>query len=590
MPDYNPQELRSKAIKVGDRTWWVGHVLENDVFQCHVYLLEQGRQSVLFDPGSLLTFALTKKKIEQIIPFDHIKYFICHHQDPDITASLPLIDEAISRDDASIICHGRAKALLRHYGLQIDFQLIEEQEWKLELEDRTLEFIFTPYAHFPGAFCSFDTSNGNLFSSDLFGGFTEEFSLYAKDESYFESMRPFHEHYMPSNQILNYALTEIEKYPVRQILPQHGSIISQPLVGNIISRLKKLDCGLFLMGNKMEEIFRLSELNKILHEIMDVIVHSREFKDIAKGLLEITQSFFPTSSLEFYTRLSKDRILHLAPEDRYRGKLRSLPDSLANIIGSNFTDWQNQCNLSHGMVSLSNYPKEPGKPALILPLVADDSIITGIAILHLDKELSSEHSLSHVLNKLRLPLQVAVEREAIFRAMDIERQLIYDRASKDPLTQLYTRLYMHDSIMRFMELQDRDQKTQIVLALLDVDHFKKVNDTFGHNQGDTVLKEIAALILEQVRSSDLPVRLGGEEFGVFLLGASNRDIRAFAERLREGVSDLVFPEPMEKHTVTVSIGLATRRPYETLEDFIEQADRALYEAKNNGRNQVREAR
>ncbi|WP_295588309.1 hypothetical protein [uncultured Lamprocystis sp.] len=69
------------AVQIAPRVWWVGHVLDDDVFQCHVYLLEQGDQSVLFDPGSRLTFAGTMRKVEEVIPFTNIRYFVCHHQD-----------------------------------------------------------------------------------------------------------------------------------------------------------------------------------------------------------------------------------------------------------------------------------------------------------------------------------------------------------------------------------------------------------------------------------------------------------------------------------------------------------------------------
>ena len=106
-------DFTTQPIEVSDRVWWVGHVLENDSFQCHVYLIEQGDQSILIDPGSRLTFDQTFNKIEQIIPFSHIRYFVCQHQDPDISGALPEIDDMIDRDDAVVITHWRAEALLK---------------------------------------------------------------------------------------------------------------------------------------------------------------------------------------------------------------------------------------------------------------------------------------------------------------------------------------------------------------------------------------------------------------------------------------------------------------------------------------------
>ena len=198
-----------ETIEIAPRVWWVGAPLAGDPFQCHCYLVEQGDQSVFIDPGSRLTWPKTLEKIRSIMDPGQIRYLVCHHQDPDITACLPELRTVIDRDDLTIVTHWRTQALLKHYGLSVQYYLVDEHDWKLPLQDRTLEFVFTPYAHFPGAFCTYDPESTILFSSDLFGGFTSEFSLLAEDETYFEAMQPFHEHYMPSRDILDYALVSL---------------------------------------------------------------------------------------------------------------------------------------------------------------------------------------------------------------------------------------------------------------------------------------------------------------------------------------------------------------------------------------------
>lgn len=232
MPVRSVEELQhadpNRAIEIADRLWWVGHPLADDAFQCHCYLIEHGDQSVLVDPGSRLTFPHTLRKIEEIVPFGNIRYIICHHQDPDITGALTLIDTMVSRDDAAVVTHWRAESLLKHYGLTLPFLLVDQNEWHLDLGGRELRFVFTPYMHFPGAFCTFDEQTGVLLSSDIFGGFTEEWSLVARDESYFEALRPFHEHYMPSREVLVSGLARIEQLPIELIAPQHGSLIQGP--------------------------------------------------------------------------------------------------------------------------------------------------------------------------------------------------------------------------------------------------------------------------------------------------------------------------------------------------------------------------
>ena len=289
----------SHAIEIADRVWWVGHVLDDDVFQCHVYLLEQGDQSVLFDPGSRLTFAGTLRKIEEVIPFTKIRYFVCHHQDPDIAAALPLIDQIAEREDAVVATHWRAQALLKHYGLRIPFWLVDQHDWRLQLLDRELRFVFTPYAHFPGAICSFDPSTRVLFSSDLFGGFTEKPTLLAKDESHFEVLRPFHEHYMPSRDILDFAISQIERHPVEIIAPQHGSIIPPQLVPFMLDKLRHLDCGIYLFARENTDIQRLSRLNETLREITQTMLLYRDFRDIAERLFEIVRNNLPASRIDY---------------------------------------------------------------------------------------------------------------------------------------------------------------------------------------------------------------------------------------------------------------------------------------------------
>jgi len=187
---------------------------------------------------------------------------------------------------------------------------------------------------------------------------------------------------------------------------------------------------------------------------------------------------------------------------------------------------------------------------------------------------------------MSVPLQVAVEREVIYRQMDLERQQIYERSIRDPLTGLFTRIYMQEVVQRLCDIQDRSPGHRVAVLMLDIDHFKNVNDTYGHNQGDIVLRRVAAEILATARSSDIAVRLGGEEFAIFVVGEAVVNVPQFAERLREKVAALRFEAPMADRLITVSIGAAIRQPQETLLDLIQRADTALYAAKHRGRNRV----
>lgn len=203
----------SRAIELAPRIWWVGALLPGDQFQCHVYLVEQGDQSVLIDPGSALTAADVVRKVDDVVGVRNVRWLVCSHTDPDIIAAMPMLVAHGLHPEAAIVTHWRDRALIRHFGVDLPYWLVEEHDWRIQLEDRALRFLFTPYAHFAGAFCTFDETSGTLFSSDLFGGFADDHTLFATSMDYFEQMRAFHEHYMPSGEILAHASRRSVAFP-----------------------------------------------------------------------------------------------------------------------------------------------------------------------------------------------------------------------------------------------------------------------------------------------------------------------------------------------------------------------------------------
>ncbi|WP_406871639.1 GGDEF domain-containing protein [Aminobacter sp. P9b] len=125
------------------------------------------------------------------------------------------------------------------------------------------------------------------------------------------------------------------------------------------------------------------------------------------------------------------------------------------------------------------------------------------------------------------------------------------------------------------------------LALIDADHFKKINDTYGHLVGDEALKLIAGAIDRTTRELDIVGRIGGEEFCVFLPAASRDDAVQIAERIRVEVERLVFqPDDGKHYPLTISIGVALTRGHHLTSQLMRQADRCLYDAKGRGRNTV----
>lgn len=155
----------------------------------------------------------------------------------------------------------------------------------------------------------------------------------------------------------------------------------------------------------------------------------------------------------------------------------------------------------------------------------------------------------------------------------------------DPLTGVNNRAAMDVVMKREVELAKR-QQSNLSVILLDIDYFKKVNDTYGHSAGDLCLQSVAQCIGESIRGSDLLFRCGGEEFLVLLSQTELEGATQLAERIRIHVSSLNLPVVGET-PLTVSLGVAELTAQDDVASIYERADRALYQAKRSGRNQVR---
>lgn len=157
----------------------------------------------------------------------------------------------------------------------------------------------------------------------------------------------------------------------------------------------------------------------------------------------------------------------------------------------------------------------------------------------------------------------------------------------DGLTGLFNRRYWQERFDEMHKLCVRREKPSTAL-MLDIDHFKRINDTYGHQAGDKVIKMLAALIKRCVRETDLAGRYGGEEFAIILNDSSVEDAKVVAERIRQLAQRLVVEHEGESISFTVSLGLAQfSSDFKGAMAWLECADQALYEAKENGRNQYR---
>jgi len=546
----------SKPIEIAPDVYWVGYVIPNDPFQCHVYLIKNGNESILIDPGSMITFPVVLEKITSLIHLRDIKYIIMHHQDPDIVSCYSTLEQIMPKGKRYIVTHWRTEMLLKHYMWDTPFYLIDVHNWKLKAGKRELEFVFTPYAHFPGAFCTYDKKTGILFSSDLFGGLTEEFSLFAKNvDTYFEAAKPFHKHYIPSKEILYHALKQIQKKHPSIIAPQHGSIIKKDLIDPLIEKLKNLECGLYLLDEYESDLYVLSKTDEVLKHFLEDTTSLSSFTLVLKNLYDNIKKVIPS--------IQKIEICGISPLSE-------------NEYCFSFGE-------DHKIVEIEHMDENY---SLKKELIQNNNKIGEIRIIISENINKKEKKLLEMLlNKISVPVAISLEKELMLRALELNNKKLYEKAITDTLTGLYNREYMKEYLNKKIEEAKR-HNIILSIAMIDIDFFKKINDTYGHLIGDCVLKELSDLLKDNFRESDIVSRYGGEEILIIMPFTDKESACRKLEQFRKLIENRTFCGK-KNVKLTISVGIAEYEKEDTSEEFILKADRNVYYAKKHGRNQVK---
>lgn len=175
-----------------------------------------------------------------------------------------------------------------------------------------------------------------------------------------------------------------------------------------------------------------------------------------------------------------------------------------------------------------------------------------------------------------------------FGAISIENANFYRRAITDRMTKLYNHHQFEKTLEEYIQKAENSEINPFSLVIFDIDHFKSFNDTYGHLQGDIIIKDIAKILLSEVRECDYPARYGGEEFIVILPDTSLDEAEKFASRLRRNIEEYEFPGDNKVLHCTVSLGVAeySQKYVKNNSDMVSYVDRALYDSKENGRNRI----
>ena len=161
-----------------------------------------------------------------------------------------------------------------------------------------------------------------------------------------------------------------------------------------------------------------------------------------------------------------------------------------------------------------------------------------------------------------------------------------ENAILDPLTGVYNKRQILNFLEKFLANFVRYKKDPFSIMMLDIDYFKKINDTYGHLAGDFVLKEFVKIIKNKIRSSDILGRFGGEEFILILPNTKVSGALKLAMRIKDEVENYVFEYGKEKIKITTSIGITSVSLNDSVESLLERVDEALYDAKRKGRNRI----
>lgn len=533
---------RTEEIAAG--IYWVGGCAQDGGLHCNPYLIVDGDEGVLIDPGSVLDFEDVYENVCSIISLEKIKYVILHHQDPDFCSAVPLFEKAGAKFE--IVTHWRTQTLVKYYGIQSDYYIINENEFKLTLASgRTLGFVLTPYLHFPGAFTSYDYQSRILFSSDLFGAFSYEWSLYAKGD-YIEKMKTFHEHYMPANSIIRPVMELFLGMEINMIAPQHGSIIKENIIAHI-KELRDLECG------------------TLLNPIKRDLAKSGGYMAICSTVLKRLGSIFNQKSVR----------------ELVAGLDLTLDDNL------NITDYNVTGDVLWNMIFERILARKGTTWLMVIEPLTEtlakeyDIPMPEVFSSHIKKaeeEASSLNEQNRMLKEINNRLETSIQES--------QNKLI-----RCDITGLYNFSFFKNYLASEINSILIDSSGQNPgLIIISLDNIERIEYLYGHDEVEEIQRNMVFLLESLKTGNEIFFKLQGVVFACYLPQTSKEAAQAFAEKIRNTI--VASEKFIEK--ITASIGLALLSEIHATAEHSENPAEGFYNvaamrariARNMGRNIV----
>ena len=302
-----------------------------------------------------------------------------------------------------------------------------------------------------------------------------------------------------------------------------------------------------------------------LEEVLNVaLTHAGRIMGAVAGAMYLVRA----GKAEMYREAS----YNLSP--RARGGLREIDEEpLSSAIGAMRPLVVKLDEHTAPGLELGGHPQH----ALVVPIQRSGQLMGAMELyLNAWRELNEDQA--DLLNGVASQAAIAIRHAQLFQAQE-------ENALTDELTKLPNRRALAQRFLQEMQ-RARRHRNAIAFMMIDLDHFKRVNDTYGHLNGDAVLAELAQILKGSARESDVCARYGGEEFALILHETTESGARILAERIRSKVAAATFPGGLR---LTISVGVAATDDATLFTQLMDRADQALYMAKQGGRNQVRVA-
>ena len=323
------------------------------------------------------------------------------------------------------------------------------------------------------------------------------------------------------------------------------------------------------------QIYRSHTTLKVLHEESSKLLSSLDMDVIARSLTDGAYRIAPSEIVFFIAKGKEFEVLHQLGIPAQKKKIFTLKGTLLDMVVKNKEPFY-LSDVRHYRSPIMPFKTDNLGSVFVLPMLYEKEILGMLALLSEKINALSPYQIE-LLEVLGNQASTSIAN-ARFHA-EIERLAI-----TDGLTGLFNHRHFQERLSQEFSRIDRFSEPLSVL-IIDIDHFKKINDTYGHPVGDAVLKGVADKIRKTIRNIDISARYGGEEFAVILIGTDERGAMNMAERLRKAVMNKTFSADKNTFNVTISIGISTyTKGIKRKEELIEKADKALYQAKRGGRN------